>query len=224
MKKGIFCSLFAVLGLVAVFHRNVQPPQMFTHLDLTEERFAKEEAITLTVKALSEEESERYLQRNLIKWGYRPVQVTVDNRTSDPFLVDPQGVDLALDSASQVAKIAFKESIPRSIGLQVASLAFWPLSILSMMGSIKTMQTISHLKKSFAAKEFKKEVIAPFSCVSRILYIPEKEYEEKEGFTMSMINQETLETTQFSITSEDFSLVKQIHPDVLPLENYYLSH
>jgi hypothetical protein len=158
--------------------------------------FIKEEVI-VTAKAYTADESELNLHKDLLSRGYRPIQVSVQNNSSKSFAFSAASVSLRLTNPKDVALKVSTESIPRAIAYKIASTLFWPLFFPSTVDSIKTLKAHQLMKRDFRAKSIKDvdEVITPYSTVTRVLFVKEKDFHEK--FTVSLIDKDTKVLTNY---------------------------
>lgn len=162
--------------------------------------FSKEaNGLRVTVKKYSAGESKEYLDRNLMKHGYQPIQVTVENNTTRAYRLAQDGISQPSASPGKVASSISKKALPRSIGLKIASFFFWPLMIPSTIDGIHMLKTHAQMKKNYTAKAVKEESeeIAPYSTVSRVLFVPKDEV--KDALTVTLNSQDYREA--FSFTS-----------------------
>ena len=222
IKKKLFIPFFAITGFLVILtgQGNISSLSPLPTLFSGKELFAEEDRVRILVKSLDTEESKKYLKSDLLKAGYTPLQITIENQSSDPYLITPESISLPLISPKEIAGLVKKSALPASIGLKIAGFLFWPLSIPSTMHGIKTMQSYKILKKDLLIKSVKEELIAPYTTMNRVFFV--KTEVQQEEFTVSLVNQETLETKLFSVRDP-------MHPNILqplltPEENYYLAH
>jgi hypothetical protein len=223
IKKLIILPFLVLLGLWVILGWMHRPS--FSHLPSLipgSELFFEEETISICVKPLSPEESEKYLKTDAVKLGYTPVQITIENQSLDPYLVTSTSISLPLADAKDVASAAKRSSLPASIGLRVAGFIFWPFSIPSTMHGIKTMEAYEKNKKELSIKSIKEEIIPPYTTMNRVFFVKEKEY--KSSFSVKLVNQETLESKIFSIEDVNQEQPLALKPLLLPEENYYLTY
>ena len=185
-----------------------------------EEGFLQEERISLSVKALTKNEARKYLNGDILGWGYQPIQLTIKNQSPDPYLITPDSIGLSLVDSKKVANEIVKSSIPRAIGFKIASLVFWPFSIPSMVDSLVTLKIHRALKKGLDSKSVKPEIILPYSSLNRVFFVHIDEY--KESFSVTLQNQETLEDRVFLV--EGPRELQTIDHEQVISENYYLTH
>ncbi len=155
-----------------------------------EQTFLKSDSLQIMAKAYTEEESKKFLRKNLLKRGYQPVQITIQNNSREPFSLSTGSVDLPTASPSKVAKKLMISAIPRGIALRVASLFFWPFMVPSTIDSIITTKTFKILRNDLESKLVKKETIAPYSIYNRIVFVPVKEF--KGSFDITLIELDSL--------------------------------
>jgi hypothetical protein len=221
-RKKLFIPFFAITGFLVIltgqgnFSSFSPLPTLFSGKEL----FAEEGRVRISVKSLNTEESKKYLRSDLLKEGYVPLQITIENQSPDPYLITPESISLPLVSPKEIAGLVKKSALPASIGLKIAGFLFWPLSIPSTMHGIKTMQSYKILKKDLITKSVKEEIIAPYTTMNRVFFVTTESHLEE--FSVSLVNQDTLETKLFSV--QDPMHPKVLKPLLTPEENYYLAH
>lgn len=223
VKKIITIPLLVLLGCTLILGQISKPllKNNFPSLITSKELFTEDPSLFISVKPLSEEESERYLNTAAQKHGYVPIQITIENQSIDPYLISKDSISLPL---VEVKKIASKStsSLPATIGLKVAGFIFWPFSIPSTMHGIKTLQNEQKLKKELSVKSVKEEIIPPYTVMNRVFFVDSKKYQD--SFSVTLINQETLESKIFHVGKTQGEEVPLLTPIPMPLENYYLTH
>lgn len=162
----------------------------------------EEEGIQVFAKVYTAEESKSYLQRDLLMRGYQPIQITVHNNTSKPWVLYPEGIDLPVVTSKRVASLIIRSALPRSIGLKIASFFFWPFTIPSTIDSIRTLKAHKKLKRDLAAKSIKpqSESVPAYSIVNRVFFVKLKDYPGK--FSITLMDQETEELKEFPIKAD----------------------
>ncbi len=175
-------GLFSILTIRENYVENGSVPSYTSLVPFTDEA----EGLEVSYKALDAEESKLYLNRDLIDRGYQPVHITIQNNSPNTYEIAPDGVSLPLALPKDVAMKVTKRAIPRAIGYKIASFFFWPLMIPSTIDSINTYKTHKSLKRAFAAKAIKEEIILPYSTVHRILFVKAEDYNEQ--FSIALVN------------------------------------
>jgi hypothetical protein len=231
MKKRIILPILGLTGLLVILTQgNFYKIESLPALILGEEGFSQNSQIQIAAKAYNAEESKKFLKNDLLKWGYRPIQISIDNQSPDSYSLSPDSIELPSVDAKKVAKIAIKASIPRSIGLKAASLLFWPFAIPSTIDSVKTFHSYSILKKDLSSKVVKQETVAPYSVFNRIVFVSSDKYQDQ--FDVTLVNKETLQSQIFHVDLSEQKGEKPqqeishnlIAPAPTVQENYYLTH
>lgn len=157
----------------------------------------KDSHVLVVAKAMTVSESKRNFGHDLISRGVQPVQLTIQNNTSDEYSLCPSSVDLPSVSPSKIAMKVTKSSFPRSIAYKIASLFFWPLMIPGTIDSIRVYTHHKKFKKELNAKSVRTEIVAPYSVYNRVLFVPQKEFQTT--FKVTLIELETLQSTEFEV-------------------------
>jgi hypothetical protein len=151
----------------------------------------KDEGIYVNAIAYTAEESKYYLQRDLVSRGYQPIQLTIQNNSSSPLGLGHLSVDLPLVSGNKIAFQFFKETLPRSIGLKIASLFFWPFNVPSAIDGIMTYRNQKIMRHDYNAKTIKnyEEIIPAYSTMNRILFVKREDFQN--CFNLVLQNKES---------------------------------
>jgi len=155
-----------------------------------ESTFLRNNTIHVVAKAYTSEESRKYLNENLLKSGYQPVQITIQNNSADEFSLSTGSVDLPTVSSSKVAKIVTNAALPRSIAYKIVGIFFWPMVFPSTIDSVITIKNYTSFKNDLQSKILKKEVVAPYSIYNRVVFVPSDQF--KESFDLTLIELSSL--------------------------------
>ena len=193
-KYGAFTLTISLL-LFALFtpwttNKTAHLPTVSTHAGQT--TFLEADTIHIVAKAYTSEESKKYLKKDLLKYGYQPIQLTIQNHSMEEISLSSGSVDLPQAKSSSVAKKIMASAVPRGVILRVASLFFWPVMIPSTIDSVITLKSYKIIKNDLESKLVKKEVIAPYSIYNRIVFVPKSEF--KDSFDINLIEMKTLAT------------------------------
>jgi hypothetical protein len=149
--------------------------------------FARDaKGVKVFAKQYTRSESKAFLDRNLIGYGYQPIQVTVENNTAESYVLSRDGISLPSASGKKVAMSISKKAFPRSIALKIASFFFMPMMIPSTLDGIYTLKNHMQMRKDYSAKGVKDEdeKIAPYSTFHRVVFVPNKEMRETLTVTL----------------------------------------
>jgi len=200
-KKHLPWGLAALAGvflLTTGFERHHLHPLKPVAAEMLPAFALEESKVVVVAKAMTPDESKRNFGHDLVSRHVQPVQITIENNTSNEYSLCPSSVDLPRISASKVAFKVTKSTIPRAIGYKIASFFFWPFVIPSTIDSIRVMSHHQKIKKDMAAKSMKEEVVASYSVFNRVLFVPKDKFQET--FKVTLIDIESLQATEFQTT------------------------
>ena len=210
MKKYPFLKkLFPIglLGLTTVFLLTASWTPGQSHLlkplmdELLPTFSLNHKKVVVTAKAMNPKESQQSFGHDLISRGVQPLQLSIQNNTSNEYSLCPSSVDLPRIEPSKIAFKVTKSSIPRAIGYKIASFFFWPFMIPGTIDSIRVLAHHKHLKKDLTAKSMKNEIVAPYSTFNRVLFVPKEKF--KDTFKVTLIELDSLEPTEFNMTIQE---------------------
>ena len=159
----------------------------------------KEEGVSITAKAYSEEESKRYLQRDLLSRGYQPIQISIQNNSPRSFILKLDTLSQERVPPQEIARRVIRSALPRAVGYKLASFLFWPFFLPSALDSLHTMNTYRALKQDYQAKELREERIPPYATVNRILFIRTQAFEP--AFPLKLVDIHTGEVIDYLTTA-----------------------
>lgn len=194
-------TLAGVFLLTTGFERHHLHPLKPVSTEMLPSFSLEESKVIVVTKAMTPDDSKRNFGHDLISRNVQPVQITIQNNTSNEYSLCPSSVDLPRINSGKVAFKVTKSTIPRAIGYKIASFFFWPFMIPSTIDSIRVMTHHQKIKKDMKAKSLKKEVVAPYSVYNRVLFVPKDKFQE--SFKVTLINIESLQATEFQTTIEN---------------------
>lgn len=153
--------------------------------------------VLLSWKFFNKKECEKYLGRNLISSGYVPVQITVQNNSSDPMYLSTDNFSIPLPSLNEVTKKAHTSTAGRVVAWGVGGLILWPLMIPAVYDGICSSQANDALDKDYDSKTLKEHTIRPHTSFSRIVFVPKEKI--KQTIEMFLLNEKTNEKIVFSV-------------------------
>ncbi len=206
MKKFLFHKLFpmGLLALTMIFVLTTSWDRYQVHplkpviAELLPTFSLNHTQVNIVAKAMSSDESKRNFGHDLISRNIQPLQLSIQNNTSNEYSLCPSSVDLPRVEASKVAFKVTKSAIPRGIAYKIVGFFFWPFMIPSTIDSIRVLSHHKGLKKDLMAKSMKEEVVAPYSTFHRVLFVPKEKFQET--FKVTLIDLDTLEPAEFNTT------------------------
>lgn len=183
--KAVFFGIFVSSAFYFVTDYHSYRPKNPVFVGSIVEPF-KDEGLYIQAKAYDAHDSAAYLNHDLNRVGFKPVQVTIQNNTKNRYILAASGVDIPNSGTGKVASYLTARHIPKSIALKVAGFVFWPFMIPATIDSIVTVKSHFNLKADYYAKSIKEEaeIIVPYSTLHRVLFIPEDQF--TDSFTLCL--------------------------------------
>jgi len=146
--------------------------------------------ILVAAKAFTKAESIRYLDRDLMRKGYQPIQLSIENISDKTYMFSTSRVHLALASPEEVAQKAHTSTLGRITGYGAAALIATPLFIIpAVVDGYQSLHANSALDKDFQGKAAKDQILAPFSQSHMLLFVPVESMQD--SFTMVLLDEKT---------------------------------
>ena len=155
---------------------------------MNEDNLEKEEVVLLS-KAFSVADCKKYLDRDVLRAGYQPVQIFIQNNTNKSFIFSPERVSLPLVSSEQVAEKVHTSTGGRAAAYGAGSLFFWPLLIPAVVDAAKSSEANKDLDVDFNAKAARAQVIPPHSHLNVLLFVSREDY--RDNFSVFLVDQKT---------------------------------
>lgn len=169
---------------------------------------AEQKKVQVSVKPMNDEESKETFGRKMVKRGYFPLQLTVENHSDAYFILQPWQIGIPLASPHRVAKrmhhktmlIATSLFMIGILGLQwfhplsYASLAAFPVAgVLSARN-----KSITHkVTRDSIDRGFDTIVIPPYGSMSRNFFIAD--HNMVAEFPLTLINTKDNQPIQYDV-------------------------
>ena len=147
------------------------------------------EKVTFASKAFNKADCKKYLDRDVIKHGYQPVQIYIHNNTNKSYLFSPNRISLPSARAEEVAEKVHTSTAGRATGYGVGSLFLWPLAIPAIIDGVKSSNANEALDNDFACKTAREQIIFPYSRLNMLIFVPKEAYQNT--FSITLIDEET---------------------------------
>jgi hypothetical protein len=123
--------------------------------------------------------------------GYILLEIEVRNQTNKAYDLSKESISLPQATTKDIAWSFTKKSIPRSIGLKIASFFFWPMMIPSSIDTLVTHRNHRSLKYDLKVKTLKAEgeTLLPYTAAKRFIFIKESDWAEwnkKNSFEITL--------------------------------------
>ena len=129
------------------------------------------EHVVVAAKKFTSEDSKKYFDRDVIRKGYQPVQISIDNHSDRPVLFSSTRVSLPCANPDDVAREVHTSTVGRVFAWGIPSLIVWPLLIPAIVDGIGSSNANKELDTDFSAKALNEVVVQPMSFCEGILFI-----------------------------------------------------
>lgn len=148
------------------------------------------EYVSFEYKALKSSDCKKYFNsKNLIKKGYRPIQIALTNHSNNNFAISLNNFNLSLTSAADVAYNMHRDGMKRAIGFTVGSLFIPILIIPAIVQGFGANSYNEQMDRDFSSKALELMVIAPYQTINGVIFV--NSYQPVKNFTFSITNVST---------------------------------
>ena len=191
MKKSLLIFLSIILtGCASYRAATLQDYSPVTFVNVTE---SKNNSLLVAAKKLDETDCKNYLDRNVIRAGYQPIQLFIKNNSDKTYDFSPRRINLPCANYDQVASRVHTSTIGRVAGYGIGALIIFPLVIPAVIDGIKSSEANQALDLDFSLKTARDELIHPGFSLNKLLFIPRESYRSPLIFNLMEIESKSLE-------------------------------
>jgi hypothetical protein len=192
-------SALLLLAGCASYHANslnILSPEMVTQASPS-----KTHDVRIVAKAFDKVDCKRYLDRDVIRKGYQPVQLYIQNNSDKSYVFSLNRLSLSYASPEDVARTVHTSTMGRVLGYGIPGIIIaWPLVIPAVVDGIKSSEANEALDRDFYTKTAKEDqIIAPHSHFNKIVFVDAYEYQS--NFTLTLIDQDSKKEEIFNIVA-----------------------
>ena len=170
MKTLLIIPIVAVL----IFFTGCASYQSSTLSALEPKYHSKElesDGMIVGCKAFTTQDCHTYLDRDVLKEGYQPIQLTFQNTSNKTFIFDAAGLSVASVDPHIVAKSVHTSTIGRVAGYSAGGLFFPILFIPAIVDGIASSNANSALDVDYTTKARQQLMISPNSFEKTLVFI-----------------------------------------------------
>lgn len=157
---------------------------------LSSETMLSKADIVIAAKEYTKADCKKYLDRDVIKKGYQPVQLYIENNTDKSYCFSLNRVSLSCARPEEVADKVHTSTVGRIVGYGAAAVFAFPIfAIPAVVDGVKSAQANEELDNDFSAKIARDQILAPHSHLNKLLLVPVNEYQPT--FTVSLMDQDS---------------------------------
>lgn len=156
--------------------------------------------IKASAQLLSESDCKHYFSRSLLKKGYQPVQLYVQNNSNQDLVLAAATINMPVENRDKVASSVHLDAMPRAVGWGVGGLFFWPLFIPAVVEAVQVPKVNKKLDEDFESRTMdmnSKIAIKPHSALNRVFFVRKENVSDRLQFTLK--NSKTKMDTYFGI-------------------------
>lgn len=154
--------------------------------------------ISIAIKSFDQQDCHKYLDRNVIKQGFQPIQIRIENNSDKNYIFSTSRLNPTPAKVEEVAKTVHTSTGMRVAAYGAGSLILFPLIIPAIVDGIKSAEANTQLDNDFIAKSAKDTIIHSYSSIDTLLFIPKTRLQEKLSITL--IEQKTNEPVNFQLS------------------------
>lgn len=159
---------------------------------------ANVEGVKIACRAFTKADCEKFLDRDVIKKGYQPVQLYVQNDSDSVYLFSLSRLSLPCAPPEEVADKVHTSTVGRAVGYGAAALVATPIfAIPAIVDGIKSSKANASLDRDYSTKVAKDQMVYPHSHMNSLLFVPASSFQNT--VTVTLIDQKTNNPVDFTV-------------------------
>lgn len=146
--------------------------------------------IQMVTKVYDDVDCKKYFDRDLLNKGYQPIQICIKNKSSKPFYISPDRINLPLEEPSQVARAVHTSTATRVTLYCIGGLFLSPLFIPAIVDGIKSSEANKILDYDFEKKALKSQTIQAHSKYNGVIFVSSENFRKARDLTVTLVNAE----------------------------------
>jgi hypothetical protein len=154
----------------------------------------------VSAKAFDKADCLKFLDRNVLKKGYQPVQLYIQNHSDKSYAFSLNRMSIPCARPEEVAGKVHTSTVGRVVGYGVAAcFVAGLLFVPAIVDGIKSAQANDNLDADFSSKTAQDTVIYPYSTLNKLIFIDKFQYQS--SFQLTLIELETKEPKVFQVNA-----------------------
>lgn len=209
MNKTKFLYLFIIiLSLTSCIDTGNQLKRLPT-MNIAESFYQIQDDIALSAKALSAAESKKHFGVDLTSHGYIPIQIRIENRTPDSYIIRPSYLDLIIADPNKIAKLLHWDTSTFVMTTGCLSLLFWwPATIwVGQAGydMYKNNKNTNEIICETSLQNNQSIEIPPYDVLNKFIFVNKSDFRSR--FTVKLFN-----TNKKNLVIFDISIFGNVKP------------
>ena len=152
--------------------------------------------LTISVEFFDASKTRKIFKVNLLKKGYQPAYIVIDNRSKETYLFNKSRISKTCYDASVIAEKCGFSTAGRATAYGVGGLFLWPLWIPAIVDGTGSARANREMQSDYAVKEIKNGRIQPNGLLSGVVFVDKMA--NGEHFDIRLQNIETNEILLFN--------------------------
>jgi|SRR5579862_3326364 len=200
MKKKVF--VFIPLSIVILFLTGCASYKAASLNILSSEMiqtsYVNTETVLISAMAFNKADCKKYLDRDVIKKGYQPIQICIQNNSDKNYLFSLNRISLSCARPEEVAEKVHTSTVGRAVGYGAAAWFTCGLfAIPAVVDGVKSAEANEALDNDFSAKTARDQTIFSHSHLNKLIFVPVNEYQQ--NFNITLIEQKSNKQKIFNI-------------------------
>ncbi len=159
----------------------------------------KDEPVVIA-KAFNKADCKKYLDRDVIKEGYQPIQLYIQNSSDKSYSFSLSRISLACARPEEVAEKVHTSTVGRAAGYGAAAVfSCGLLAIPAVIDGVKSSQANESLDNDFSLKTASDTIIYPYCNMNKLIFVNRDEYQP--SFNVTLIDTESKKPKTFHVTA-----------------------
>jgi hypothetical protein len=184
---GLSTSVLGLLALTGCASYKARPLPILHNQNVTHSQNTND--AKFSYKLFTEVDCMDYFDRDIIKAGYQPVQIHIENSSDEDLVFSVQGINMPCATTEEVAKSVHTSTAGRVCAWGIPGLFLWPLLIPAVVDGIGSSEANQQLDVDFAGKSVKGQIIHQNSNLDGVIFVPKRSF--KDPFTLTLIGKRT---------------------------------
>ncbi|MES2200296.1 MAG: hypothetical protein V4489_09045 [Chlamydiota bacterium] len=155
--------------------------------------------ISIGCKSFSAEDCVTYLDRDVIKKGYQPIELTFYNQTDKSYFFSSDKMSIPCTPPQKVADKVHTSTAGRVVGYTVGAVLIPTLIIPAVVDGICSYKANKRLDKDYQTKSAEYFAIPPYSYKETLLFVAHGDF--SPNFQVSLLEQDTQVLKTLNVTA-----------------------
>lgn len=154
--------------------------------------------VSVTARAFTVADCKKYLDRDVIKEGYQPIQLYIENNSDRSYHFSLDRIELSCARPEEVAEKVHTSTAGRAVGYGAAAvLTFGILAVPAIVDGVKSSQANEALDHDFSAKTATDQMIFQHSRFNKLIFVPIHDVQPQ--FSVTLVDQASNKPVTFRV-------------------------